>query len=166
MAERRQHRVMGIGGLVVPGTVRDSLFILDAILNRDGGSQPEVVITDTASYSDIVFGLFAICAYQFSPRIADLADSRMWLIDPAASYGILDQLGRHRVRLDRVRSHWLDMLRVAGSLTTGQVRAYDLIRMISRDGRPTGLGEGFAHYGRSSRRCTSCRCSTTRATGG
>jgi TnpA family transposase len=40
------------------------------------------------------------------------------------------------------------MLRVAGSLTTGTVRAYDLIRMISRDGRPTGLGEAFAHYGR------------------
>jgi TnpA family transposase len=28
------------------------------------------------------------------------------------------------------------------------VRAYDLIRMISRDGRPSGLGEAFAHYGR------------------
>jgi TnpA family transposase len=40
------------------------------------------------------------------------------------------------------------MLRVAGSLTTGQIRAYDLIRMISRDGRPTGLGNAFAHYGR------------------
>ena len=141
-------RVMGIGGLVVPGTLRDSLFILDAILNRDGGPRPEVVITDTASYSDIVFGLFAICGYQFSPRIADLTDSRIWLIDPAASYGILDQLARHRVRLDRIRAHWPDMLRVAGSLTTGQVRAYDLIRMISRDGRPTGLGEAFTHYGR------------------
>ena len=72
----------------------------------------------------------------------------MWRIDPAASYGALDQLARHRIRLDRVRAHWPDMLRVAGSLTSGQVRAYDLIRMISRDGRPTGLGEAFAHYGR------------------
>ena len=66
-------QVMGIGGLVVPGTLRDSLFILDAIHNRDGGPRPEIVITDTASYSDIVFGLFAICGYQFSPRIADIS---------------------------------------------------------------------------------------------
>ena len=43
-------QVMGIGGLVVPGTLRDSLFILDAIHNRDGGPRPEIVITDTASY--------------------------------------------------------------------------------------------------------------------
>ena len=141
-------QVMGIGGLVVPGTVRDSLYILDAILNRDGGPRPEVVITDTASYSDIVFGLFAICGYQFSPRIADISDSRMWRIDTTASYGPFDELPRHRIRLERIRAHWPDMLRVAGSLITGQVRAYDLIRMMSRDGRPTGLGEAFAHYGR------------------
>jgi TnpA family transposase len=46
-------QVMGLGGVVVPGTLRDSLFILDAIHSRDGGPRPETVITDTASYSDI-----------------------------------------------------------------------------------------------------------------
>lgn len=40
------------------------------------------------------------------------------------------------------------MLRVAGSLITGKVRAYDLIRMMSPEGRHTSLGEAFAHYGR------------------
>ncbi|MGK5555971.1 Tn3 family transposase [Actinomadura kijaniata] len=64
------------------------------------------------------------------------------------TYGPLDRMSRHTVRLDRIRAHWADMLRVAGSLSTGQVRAYDLIRMLSRDGRPTGLGDAFAHYGR------------------
>ncbi len=45
-------------------------------------------------------------------------------------------------------NHWGDMLRVAGSLTLGEVRGHDLIRMLSRDGKPTGLGDAFAHYGR------------------
>ena len=40
------------------------------------------------------------------------------------------------------------MLRVAGSLSTGTVRAYDLMRMMSRDGHPSRLGQGFAEYGR------------------
>ncbi|MFD9374208.1 Tn3 family transposase [Streptomyces sp. NPDC059999] len=43
-------QVMGLGGVVIPGTLRDSLFILDALLGRDGGPKPETVITDTASY--------------------------------------------------------------------------------------------------------------------
>ena len=59
-------------------------------------------LADTASYSDIVFGLFAICGYQFSPRIADLSDTRLWRIDPDARYGPLDAVGRHRIRLTRV----------------------------------------------------------------
>ncbi|MGW0449786.1 Tn3 family transposase [Streptosporangium sandarakinum] len=101
-------QVMGIGGLVVPGTLRDSLFILDAIFNLDGGPRPETVVTDTASYSDIVFGLFAICGYQFSPRIADLADTRLWRTNTAATYGPLENMSRHVVRLDRIRSHWGD----------------------------------------------------------
>ena len=40
------------------------------------------------------------------------------------------------------------MLRVAGSLVTNQVRAYDLLRMFGREGRPTPLGQAFAEYGR------------------
>ncbi|MYR99594.1 Tn3 family transposase [Streptomyces sp. SID8360] len=97
-------QVMGLGGVVVPGTLRDSLFILDAIHARDGGPKPETVITDTASYSDIVFGLFAICGYQFSPRIADISDARLWRTNTAADYGPLQPVSNHTIRLDRIRA--------------------------------------------------------------
>ncbi len=60
----------------------------------------------------------------------------------------LAELGRHTVRPDVTRREWDAILRVAGSLTTGKGRAYDLIRMMSADGRHTSLGEAFAHYGR------------------
>jgi TnpA family transposase len=40
------------------------------------------------------------------------------------------------------------VLRIIGSIHTGAVRAYDVIRMLSRDGRPTVLGDAIAHYGR------------------
>ncbi|KOT76389.1 hypothetical protein ADK70_38625 [Streptomyces rimosus subsp. pseudoverticillatus] len=36
----------------------------------------------------------------------------------------------------------------AGSLVTNQVRAYDLLRMFGREGRPTPLGRAFMEYGR------------------
>jgi hypothetical protein len=39
-------------------------------------------------------------------------------------------------------------LRIIGSIHTGAVRAYDVIRMLSRDGRPTPPGDAIAHYGR------------------
>jgi TnpA family transposase len=43
------------------------------------------------------------------------------------------------------------MLRVAGSLQTGAVRAYDLMRMLSHDGHPSRLGLAFTEYGRISK---------------
>ncbi|GAA2279321.1 hypothetical protein GCM10010430_76630 [Kitasatospora cystarginea] len=76
------------------------------------------------------------------------------------SYGVVEDLGRNRVNLNKVITHWPDMLKVAGSLVTNQVRAYDLLRMFGRDGRPTPLGAAFAEYGRPPRPSTCCGSST------
>ncbi|WP_153455965.1 Tn3 family transposase [Streptomyces smaragdinus] len=84
-ASKRPGDGAGRGGRA--GTLRDSLFILDAIHARDGGPKLETVITDPASYSDIVFDLFATCGYQFSPRIADISDARPWRTNTAAGAG-------------------------------------------------------------------------------
>jgi TnpA family transposase len=110
----------------VPGTSRDSLFILDALLNLDGAVKPEMVATDHASYSDMVFGLFKILGYRFSPRLRDLSDQRFWRAEApgeeASDYGPLNAVARNKVNLGKIETHWPDMLRVAGSLITNQVR--------------------------------------------
>ncbi len=148
-------QVAGIGAVVVTGTMRDSLHVLDVILGRDGGPPPQMVATDTASYSDLVFGLFRLLGYQFSPRLADLADQRLWRLTPPgrppADYGVLNPVARHQLSYERIRAHWPDMLRVAGSLHTGTVVGYDLLRMLGRDGRPTPLGAALAEYGRAAK---------------
>ncbi|MGW5214808.1 transposase [Streptomyces sp. NPDC004051] len=146
-------QVIGIGQMVVPGTPRDSLFILDALLNLDGGVKPEMVATDNASYSDMVFGIFKMLGYRFSPRFKDLEDQRFWKAqmpgaEAAGGYGPLEAIARNKVNVKKVITHWPDMLRVAGSLVTNQVRAYDLLRMFGRGGHPTPLGQAFAEYGR------------------
>ena len=141
---------VGIGAQVVPGTARDSLYTLDVMLNPDHGRRPEIVTSDSAGYSDLVFGLYRICGMQYAPRLADLTDTR-WRTIQAADYGALSDLARHRVQLERIRQHWPQMLRIGGSLVTGTVRAYDLIRALGRSGNPTPLGGAFAEYGRISK---------------
>jgi TnpA family transposase len=143
----------GIGAVVVPGTVRDSLYVLDTMLNLDGGPQPEIVASDTASYSDMVFGIFTLLGYRFSPRIADLADQRLWRATlPGAEpgdYRVLNDVARHKINLERITMHWEDMTRVAASLAMGTVRAYDVLRMLTRDnGSPNPLGAAIVEYGR------------------
>ncbi|MDT0544905.1 Tn3 family transposase [Streptomyces lonegramiae] len=138
----------GLGGKVVAGTPRDSLYVLDVLYDRDGGKRPETIVTDTASYSDIVFGLLTLAGFAYAPQLADLPDQKMWRIDRTADYGAFQEAARGRVDLARIERWWEDILRIIGSIHTGAVRAYDVIRMLSRDGRPTPLGDAIAHYGR------------------
>lgn len=117
-------QVAGIGAVVVPGTARDSLYVLDTMLNLDGGPKPEMVASDTASYSDVVFGIFTLLGYRFSPRIADLSDQRLWRATlrglTPSDYGALNEVARHKINLDKITAHWDDMTRVAASLATGR----------------------------------------------
>jgi TnpA family transposase len=138
----------GFHAIVVPGTVRDSLFILEGLLEQQTGLRPHEVMSDTAGYSDLVFGLFWLLGYQFSPRLADFGESRFWRIDPKADYGALDGLARQRINIPRVERNWDDLLRVAGSLKTGAVSASELIRGLQGGGRPSTLGRAIGELGR------------------
>jgi len=142
-------QVAGISAVVVPGTVRDSLHILDGLLNLDGGPRPEMIASDNASYSDQVFGLFSLLGYRFSPRLADLPDQRIWTIDRTTSYGPLDHvIRRNRINTALIEENWPDMLRLAGSLLTGTVTPSHILRVTQGNGRPTRLGRAVAEYGR------------------
>jgi hypothetical protein len=60
-------QVSGIGTMVVPGTPCDSLFILDALLNLDGGVKPEMVATTTPRIPTWCSGC-SRCSVTASPR--------------------------------------------------------------------------------------------------
>jgi TnpA family transposase len=142
-------QAIGLGAKVVSGTVRDSLHVIDVVHNQDGGQRPDIIVTDTASYSDLVFGLLHLLGYSYRPELADMPDQKMWTIGrPPAAYGSLTTAARGRISLARIEQHWPDMLRIAGSIHSGAVRAYDIVRMLQRDGRPTPLGEATNAYGR------------------
>jgi len=138
----------GFHAIVVPGTLRDSLYILDGLLEQQTNLDPRELMTDTAGYSDQVFGLFRLLGYQFSPRLADTGGARFWRTDRSADYGPLDGIARHHIDTDLIATHWDDLLRVAGSLTTGTVRASELLRVLQGGGRPTPLGRAVAELGR------------------
>lgn len=139
----------GLHGVVVPGTLRDSLHILDGLLEQQTSLEPIEVIADTAGYSDPVFGLFWLLGYQFSPALADLSDMRLWRLDKAADYGALNGVARNRVNLRHIRENWGDLLRIAGSLKLGTLRASDLMRMLIKGNRPTSsLQKALAELGK------------------
>ena len=57
----------GFHAIVVPGTIRDSVFILEGLLEQQTRLRPHEIMTDTAGYSDLVFGLFCGWATSSAP---------------------------------------------------------------------------------------------------
>lgn len=137
----------GFHGIVVPGTLRDSLYILEGLLEQQTSLRPKEIMADTSGVSDIIFGLFWLLGYRFSPRLADIGSARFWRIDPQADYGVLNNFAKHRVNPGRIKRHWDDMLRVAGSLKLGTVNASELVRSLLKNDRPSGLAMALADLG-------------------
>lgn len=138
----------GLNAITVPGTLRDSLVLLAVVLDQQTELQPTQIMTDTGAYSDVVFGLFRLLGYRFSPRLADIGGTRLWRVDADADYGDLNHVSRHRIRLDRIEPHWDDVLRLVGSLKLGKVRALDIMRTLQVENRPSRLALAIAEYGR------------------
>jgi TnpA family transposase len=138
----------GLNAITVPGTLRDSLVLLSVVLEQETEFEPTEIMTDTGAYTDVVFGIFWLLGYQFSPRIADIGGTRFWRTNPAADYGPLDKLAAHKVKTDSILEHWDDLLRLAGSLKLGVVQAGGLVRTLQTNDRPTRLARALEELGR------------------
>lgn len=138
----------GFHGLVVPGTLRDSLAVLVGLLEQQTSLRPRELMTDTSGYSDVVFGLFWLLGYQFSPRLADAGAARFWRLDSQADYGILDKLARQTVKVELIEHNWDDLLRVAGSLKLGTVSATEIMRVLHRGKKPSTIARAIGELGR------------------
>jgi TnpA family transposase len=139
---------LDIHGIAVTGTLKDAPYLLDGLLEQETHHRPTELITDTGGYSDIVFGFFRLLGYRFSPRLADLGDARFWRMSRQTNYGVLDDLARHKVNTNLIAENWDDMLRTAGSLLMGTVKASELIKSLHRAGRTSTLGRAIGELGR------------------
>lgn len=138
----------GFHGIVITGTLRDSLYILDGMQDQQTSLNIQEIMTDTAGASEIVFALFWLLGYQFSPRLADAGGARFWRINSKADYGILNDVSNHKINETSIRKHWEDILRIAVSLKLGHISASDLVRSLFRKNRPSGLAKALMNLGR------------------
>ncbi len=138
----------GLGAMVVPGTLRDSLAILALLLEQETELDPSQIMTDTAAYSDSIFGLFWLLGYQFCPRLADIGGARLWRTERTASHGPFDTIAEGTINTNLITQNWEDLIRLAGSLKLGHLKAAGVMRILQVRERPTTLAKALAQLGR------------------
>jgi len=136
---------------VITGTQPDAPYILEGLLDPQTSVRPREIVTDTAGYTDVIFGLFRILGYQYSPRLADAGAATFWRLNPT-DYGPLNSLARHQIDRALVEQHYDDLLRVAGSLLQRHTTASQLVHALrSRTRHLASLAKAFQHVGRAAK---------------
>lgn len=136
------------GTKVIPATVRDATYVLDAILDNETELSLVEHTTDTAGSTDIVFALFDLLGLQFSPRLRDIGIRQLYRVDRASAYPNLKPLLKGRLKRPLILSRWDEMVRVAGSLKLGWVTASLFISKLQVYPRRNALALALQEYGR------------------
>ena len=136
------------GTKVIASTIRDATYVLDEILDNETELTILEHTTDTAGYTDLVFGLFDLLGLQFSPRLADLADKKLYRIDKQINYKNINSLITGKINVDLILRHWDELLRIAGSLKQGYVTASLLISKLQSRPQKNALTKAIQEYGK------------------
>lgn len=134
------------GTKVVPATLRDATVVLDEIIGNQTDLRITEHTTDTAGYTDIIFALFDLLGLLFSPRLRDIADQRLCKIKGKDwTYPGLKFTGT--INPDYIERHWDELLRLAGSVQSGEVAASLFIRKLQAYPRQNNLTYVLQAYG-------------------
>ena len=136
------------GTRIIPTTVREATYVLDAIFDNETDLTIQEHTTDTAGYTDLIFGLFDLTGLRFSPRIRDLADQRLWRLPTTPTDTPTAALLRHQVNPTRFINHWDTMLRTAATIRHGHLPASLLVSRLQASARQNQLTRAIQEYGR------------------
>ena len=137
---------------VVNVGVRDSTYVLDGLLYHESDLRIEEHYTDTAGFTDHVFGLMHLLGFRFAPRIRDLGDTKLFIPKGDTAYDSLKpMISSDRLNIKAIRAHWDEILRLATSIKQGTVTASLMLRKLGSYPRQNGLAVALRELGRIER---------------
>jgi TnpA family transposase len=136
---------------VINATARDATYVLDGLLYHESDLRIEEHYTDTAGFTDHVFGLCHLLGFRFAPRIRDLADKKLYLPGREGNYPALVSLVGGTIQRAHLLAQWDEVLRLATSIRQGTVTASLMLRKLGSYPRQNGLAVALREAGRIER---------------
>lgn len=136
---------------VVNVGVRDSTYVLDGLLYHESDLRIGEHYTDTAGFTDHVFGLMHLLGFRFAPRIRDLGDTKLFIPKSDTTYSALKPMIGGTLNIKQIRDHWDEILRLATSIKQGTATASLMLRKLGGYPRQNGLAVALRELGRIER---------------
>ncbi|WP_134704957.1 Tn3 family transposase [Ammoniphilus sp. YIM 78166] len=133
---------------VINTNARDAVHVIDGLLHHETDLNIEEHYTDTAGYTDQVFGLTHLLGFRFAPRLRDIADSKLYTIGKASDFPELEKLLRGRINTKIIQENYDDVLRLAHSIREGTVSASLIMGKLGSYARQNSLATALREMGR------------------
>jgi TnpA family transposase len=136
---------------VMSATSHEAPYVLDGLMRHGTGLRIGTHYTDTGGASDHVFILCAMLGFRFCPRLRDFPDRKLATLEPASAYNELAPIIGRRVKVDVIRAHWDEILRLVASLQAGTVLPSSMLKRLAAFQRQNQLDLALQELGRIER---------------
>jgi len=127
---------------------REAIYVLDGLLENDTVLRPREHYTDTHGYTEQLFGLCYLLGFSFMPRLKDLKDQQLYMLDREHVAGDLRGLFRSAIDVELVREQWDQLVRVASSLRDRTAPAHVVLDRLAASSRSDRLARALTMLGR------------------
>jgi TnpA family transposase len=133
---------------VINTNARDAVHVIDGLLHHESDLVIEEHYTDTAGYTDQVFGLSHILGFRFAPRLRDLSDTKLYTMSSPRDFPKIESILRGRINTKLIHDNYDDVLRLAHSIREGKVSSSLIMSKLGSYSRQNKLATALREMGR------------------
>jgi TnpA family transposase len=136
---------------VISAATHEAPYVLDGLLHHASSLAIDTHYVDTGGATDHVFALCNMLGYRFCPRLRDFADRRLAPFGPTSQFTAIKPLFGKRIKVDVIREHWDEVVRLVASLKEGIVQPSVILRKLAAYERQNQLDLALQEIGRIER---------------
>lgn len=133
---------------VINTNARDAVHVIDGLLYHETDLNIEEHYTDTAGYTDQVFGLSHLLGFKFAPRIRDISELKLYCFGKATDYPKIEKILNGRINIKIIEENFDDVLRLAHSIREGKVTGSLIMNKLGSYSRQNALATALREMGR------------------
>lgn len=136
---------------VISAATHEAPYVLDGLMHHGSSLAIDTHYTDTGGATDHVFALCALLKYRYCPRLRNFPDRRLASFEPVSRYKDLKALMGKRIKVDVIREHWDEIVRLVASLKAGAALPSTILRKLAAYERQNQLDLALQEIGRVER---------------
>lgn len=141
---------------MIQASESEAPYVLDGLLHNESSVEIHEHATDTAGATETTFAMFHGFGYRLIPRIRNLGNRRLFVIDPDPAYEPLGPLISGAVNMHVIEQHWDEALRLKASIGAGLVPPSVILKKLAASPRQNRLNQALREMGRIERSIFIC----------